>query len=59
MISVKTDTFSFELQQAAQLFALQPSATPSVVANLNQFPLASRTAVRALAAAITSGVAST
>lgn len=56
MISVKADTFSFELQQAAQLFALESDATPSVVANLNKFPLASRSAVRALAAAITAGV---
>ncbi len=59
MISVKADNFSFELQQAAQVFALQPTATPAVVAILNGFPLASRTAVRALAAAITAGVNAT
>lgn len=59
MISVKADQSAVDIQAIALVSTVRAELTPALVAILNAYPLATRTAIRTLAAAITSGVSAT
>ena len=59
MISIRADNAADDIHAIALVSTVRPELTPALVAILNTYPLATRTAVRTLAAAITVGVAST
>jgi hypothetical protein len=59
MISIKADNAADDIHAIALVSTARSELTPALVAILNSYPLATRTAVRTLAAAITAGVAST
>jgi hypothetical protein len=60
MLTVKADAFASEIAIGAQQAQVTSTDLQAgVVAELNSYPLTVRTAVLALAAAITAGVAST
>jgi hypothetical protein len=59
MISVKADNAADDIHAIALVSTVRAELTPALVAILNTYPLATRTAVRTLAAALTSGINAT
>ena len=60
MLIVKADAFASEIAIGAQQAQITSTGLQAgLIANLNEYPLAVRQAVLALASAITSGVSST
>jgi hypothetical protein len=59
MLSIKADKTADDIHAVAMSASFHTELTPALVTILNAYPLPDRTAIRALAAAITSGVAAT